>query len=125
ARFGVADIAQHLLKAVAVELAGDALEARRLSDLAGDLGIADVEPQRASAVVEGGLGDDLAQQLPVEAQRPRLIRQDRPVQLPPKLLHPVLVELAKRIDADFRAADRGNGGGAEAAKDVADAPDAK
>ena len=79
----------------------------------------------ARALVERGLGDDLAQQLPVEAQRLGLVGQDRAVQLAAELLQPVLVELAEGIDADFGAADLGDGGGAEAAENVADAPDAE
>ena len=72
-----------------------------------------------------GLGDEFAQQLAVEAQRLGLIGQDRAVQLPAELLQPVLVKLPERLDADFGAADLGNRGGAEAAEDVADAPDAE
>ena len=109
----------------AVELAGEALETRIVGDLPRDLGVADVEPQRARPLVERGLGDHLAEQLPVEAERPGLVGQDRPVQLAAELLQPVLVELAERVDADFGAADLGHGRGAEAAEDVADAPDAE
>ena len=76
-------------------------------------------------LVERGFGDHLAEQLPVEAQRPGLVGQDRPVQLAAELLQPVLVELAELLDADFGAADLGDGRRAEAAENVADAPDAE
>ena len=77
---------------------------------------------RSSSAV---FGDHLAEQLAVEAERPGLVGQDRAVQLAADLLQPVLVELAEGIDADFGAADLGDGGGAEAAEDVADAPNAE
>ena len=96
-----------------------------LGDLARDLGVADVEPQRARPLVDRGFGDHLAEQLAVEAERLGLVGQDRAVQLAAELLQPVLVELAEGIDADFGAADLGDRVGAEAAENVADAPDAE
>ena len=125
ARFGVADVAEHRVEPRAVELAGDALEARDIGDLPGDLGVADVEPQRARPLVEHGFGDHLAEQLAVEPQRLGLVGQDRAIQLAAELLQPVLVELAEGIDADLGAADLGDRGCAEAFEDVADAPDAE
>ena len=122
---GVAGVAQHRLEAHAVELAGDAFEGRILGHPARDLGIGHTEPQRPRPIVERGFGDDLAEQLPIEAGGPRLVGQDGAVQLAAELLQPVLVELAERVHADFGAADLGNGGLAESAEDIADTPDAE
>ena len=90
-----------------------------------DLGVADVEPQRLRPLVDDGLGDHLGEQLPIEAERAGLIGQDRAAELAAELLQAVLVELAELLDADFGAADLGDRGLAEAAEDVADAPDAE
>ena len=122
---GVAHVAEHRLEPRAVELAGDALEARIVGDLPRDLGVADVEPQCSRPLVEHGFGDHLAEQLAVEAQRPGLVGRDRAAQLAAELLQPVLVELAECVDADFGAADLGDRRCAEALEDVADAPDAE
>ena len=64
-----------------------------------------------------------ASDLPVEPERPRLIRQDRTAEVAAELLQPVLIELAELLDADFGAADLGHGRLAETAENVADAPD--
>ena len=125
ARLGVAHVAEHRVEPRAVELAGDAFEARHIGDLPGDLGVADVEPQCSRPLVERRLGDHLAEQLAVEPQRPGLVGQDRAVQLAAELLQPVLVELAECIDTDLGAADLGDRRCAEAVEDVADAPDAE
>ena len=61
--------ANELLEAGAVELAVQSLEARIVHDLARDLGVRDVEAKLARALVEGGFGDELADELLVEAQR--------------------------------------------------------
>ena len=112
------------LEARAVELAVQSPERRVLGDLPRHLGVAQAEPQRlAGALVDHGLGDHLIEQLPVEAQRLRLVGQDRPAQLAAELLQPVLIELAERLDPDFGAADLRERRLAEAAEDVADAPD--
>ena len=56
-------------KRVAVELAGGAAEARIAGDAVGDFGV--VTPSRSCLrlLVERRLGDQLAEQLPVEAER--------------------------------------------------------
>ena len=124
-RFGVACVAEVGIEPRAVELAGDAFEVRGVGDPSGELGVADVEPQRACPLVHCGFGDDLIEQLPIEAKRPGLVGQDRAVQLAADLLQAVLVELAEGVEADFGAADLGDCVGAEALEDVADAPDAE
>ena len=75
--------------------------------LARDLGVGQAEPQRAGALVERGFGDQLAEQLPVEAERARLVGRDRPAELAAELLQPVVVDLAELLDPDFGAADLG------------------
>ena len=68
----------------------------------GDLGVGDAEPQLARPLVERGLGDELAEHLPVEAERARLVGRDRPAELAAELLQPVVVELAELLDARSR-----------------------
>ncbi len=123
ARLGEAVVAQRRLEAHAVELAVQPAERRVLGDLPRHLGVAQAEPQLAGALVDHGVGDHLIEQLPVEAQRLRLVGQDRPVQLAAELLQPVLIELAERLDPDFGPADSRKRRLAEAAENVADAPD--
>ena len=77
------------------------------------------------AFVERRLGNHLAEDLPVEAERAGLVGQDRPAELAAELLQAVLIELAELLDPDFGAADLGHGRLAETAENVADAPDAE
>ena len=83
----------------------------------------DAEPHLLRLLVERGLGDQLAEQLAVETERARLIRRDRTAELAAELLQAVVVDLAELLDRDFGAADLGDRGAAEAAENVADAPD--
>ena len=48
-----------------------------------------------------GFGDHLPQ-MPVEAERARLVRRDRPADLAAELLQPVVVDLAELLDAKSR-----------------------
>ena len=80
----------------------------------------------ARALVERGLGDQLGEQLPVEAERARLVGRDRPAELAAELLQPVVVELAELLDRGFRCRRPWRRVElAEAAENVADAPDAR
>ena len=75
---------------------------------------------RSSSTVSAiGLGE----QLPVETKRARLVRRDRAADAPGQLLQPVVIGLPELLDPDFGAADLGHRRLAEAAEDVADAPD--
>ena len=106
----------HLLEPRAVELAGDALEAGSSVIWRAISASQTLSRSCARPLVERGFGDQLAEQLPVEAQRPRLVRRDRAAELAAELLQPVLVELAELVDADFGAADLGDRRRAEARK---------
>ena len=57
------------------------------------------------------------------AERARLVRRDRAAELAAELLQALVVDLAELVDGDLGAADLGDGRAAEAAEDVADAPD--
>ena len=73
--------------------------------------------------VERGFGDHLTEQLPVQTERARLIGRDRLADLPDQLLQSVVVCCRNRstpISVEPTLATRR---GAEAAEDVADAPD--
>ena len=78
-------------------------ERRVLGDLPRHLGVAQAEPQLAGALVDHGVGDHLVEQLPVEAERARLVGQDRPAELAAELLQPVLIELAELSRSGFRS----------------------
>ena len=66
------------------------------------------EPQRPDALVEGEFGDHLADDLPVEPERARLLERDRPADLTADLLQPLVVDLAELLDADLGTADLGS-----------------
>jgi hypothetical protein len=112
-----------LLEARAVELAVRPLEAGVSGDPLGNLGVRDAEPQRPGALVEGGLGDELADDQAIEAACTRLFHADRLASLTAELLQPVIVDLAELLDADLGIPDLGEGRAAEAAENVADPPD--
>lgn len=125
ARFGKAGVADQRLEAVAVELAGRAGEILVVDDLLGDLGVGQRQPQVARAFVESGFGHELADQLAVETQRPRLIRRDWAAHAAAQGLQAVVVVGTELLDADFSLADLGDRREAESPEDVADAPDGK
>ena len=106
--FRIAEIAQHGVEAAPIELAGDALEIWILGDLACDLGIAQAEPKPRHPLVDDIFGDHLLQDLPVEPDRTRLIRQNRPSQVAAELLQAVLIGLPELLNADFAAPDLGD-----------------
>ena len=54
-----------------------------------------------------------------------VVGQDRAIHLTPNLLKPVLIKLPERVGTKFGAADGGDGIGAEAPEDVANAPNAE
>ncbi len=123
AGFGIAGLADDVLETRAVELAVGALEARIAGDALGDVGVGDAEPQFGRLFVERRLRHHLAEHLPVEAERARLIGRDRTADLAADLLQTVGIELAELLDRDFGVADVGDRVLAEAAENIADAPD--
>ena len=67
---GVTEVAQKLLEARPVELAGGTAECRIFGDAAHDLGVGNAEPHLPSALVESRFCDHLAEHAPVEAHAP-------------------------------------------------------
>ena len=61
--------------------------------------------------------------LPVDAERARLIGRDRPIKLASDLLKAFGIKLAELFDRNLGAADLDRRIGAEAAENIADAPD--
>src|SRR5262249_2367696 len=122
ARLGKACGADHLLEAELIELSGRAGEILVRGDLAGDLRVGKIEPELARALVERGFGHELAQQLPLEAERSRLIARDGAAELAAELLQVLAVGVAELLDADLGRADLRQARAAEAAGNVADAP---
>ena len=111
------------MKRLRIELAGNAAEGRIVADLLRDQFVRQVEAELTDILVERCFRDHLAEQLPVQTERARLIGGDRLADLPDQPLHLFVVGLPEPLDADLGRADFGDGGGAEAAEDVADAPD--
>ena len=121
--FGESGLTDELLEPRAVELAIEPAEIGIAGDAAGDLGIADAEPQGRSFLIERRLGHQLAEQLPVDAARTRLLGRDRLPQLAADLLQAVGIELTELLGRNFGLADLDCRIEPEAAENVADAPD--
>ena len=77
----------------------------------------------AGLLVEHDFGDELADHLAVDAERARLLHGELAAELAAELLQPIVVDLAELLDRDLGVADLGDGRTAEAAENVADAPD--
>ena len=122
---GEAELADHGLEALRIEIAVDALEVGIAEDYAHGLGIGLSEAEPARLLVEGGFRDRLLQHLAVEAEGAGLIRRQRTAELAADLLQLVGVELAELVDRDFGMADRGQCRLAKSPEDVGDAPDAE
>ena len=116
-------LAQQHLEPLPVELAVRSPQRGVGRDAPRHLGVGNAKPQRPDLLVERGLGDQLADQLPVDAERARLFHGDRTSKLAPHLLEPLGVELPELVGGDLGAADPCEARLAEAAEDVADAPD--
>ena len=123
AAFAEAGITDDLLEARALELAVGAAKGRVAGDAVGDILVGKAEAQLARLFVESGFGDELTEQLTIETERARLVVRNRPAHALAELLQLVGVIGAELFDRDFGAADLGDGVDAEAAEDVADAPD--
>ncbi len=123
AAFGETGLADDLLEAGAVEFAVGRQEAGVAGDALRDIGVGQAEPEILGLFVERGFRHQLTEQLPVEAEAARLVGRDRPADPAADLLQLVGVILAKLLDRNFGAADLGHRIGAEAAENVADAPD--
>ena len=122
-RFGKPGLPDHLLEQGPVKLTVDTPKTLVGDDALRDFLIGEAEPQLLGLFVERGFRDQLADQLPVEADGARLIGGDRPAGLSADALELVGVVLAELIDRNFGAADLGDRIRAEAAENIADAPD--
>ena len=125
ALLGEAGLADQLLEPARVELPVDAAKRRIVGDALGHVVVGNVEPELAGALVEGGLRDHLAEDLLLDAERAGLVGRDRTAELLADALQAFVVLLAELVDRNLGAADLGHGEDAEAAEDVADAPDAE
>ncbi|MGY4506785.1 hypothetical protein ACVIN2_000239 [Bradyrhizobium sp. USDA 3650] len=74
ALLGIAEVADHGLEAVRIEVAADALEVRVVHDELADLVVGLAQPEPARLFVEGGFRDRLLQHLTVETEGARLLR---------------------------------------------------
>ncbi len=84
--FAIAGVAQELGEPQAVELPGRGAQRRIGSEPLHDVGIGNSEPHLLRPLVEPGLGDHVAQHLPVETEGARLFRCQRMADLARKLL---------------------------------------
>ncbi len=125
ALLGIAEIADHGLEAVRIEIAADALEVGVVHDDLADLAVGLAEPEPARLLVEGGFGDGLLQHLAVEAKGTRLVRCQRTAELAADLLQAVCIDLAELVQRNLGAAHLGHRGLPEALEDVGDAPNAE
>ena len=125
ALLGEAGLADQLLEPARVELPVDAVKRRVVGDALGHVGVGNAEAELAGALVEGGLRDHLAEDLLLDAEGTGLVGRDRTAELLADALQAFVVLLAELVDRDLGAADLGHGKDAEAAENVADAPDAE
>jgi len=91
--------------------------------VARDVAIGQAETHLAYALIESGLRDHLAKNLPIKAERTGAVGRQGPPKLAADLLQAILVILPEAIDRDFGIADLGKRGAAKAAKNIVDAPD--
>ena len=120
-----AELPDHGLEALRIEVAVDALEIGIVEDHAHGLvvGLSEAEPPRL--LVKGCFRNGLLQHLAVEAEGAGLIHGQRAAELAADLLQPLGVELAEFIDRDLGVTDRGQRRLSETPEDVGDAPDAE
>ena len=119
------DVAQQVAEAGHVEFAVGACKIRVVQDRLGDLLIGEGQTHGEGAVIQNGFRNKPVQHLAVKAHGAGLIIGDGAFGLPLQGLQLGLVGGAIGVRRDFRAADLGDLARAEAAKDVADAPDHK
>ena len=103
---GKAELADHGLEALRIEVAVDALEIGIAEDhaLRFGVGLSKAEPPRF--LVKGCFRDGLLQHLAVEAESAGLIHRQRAAELAADLLQLFGIELAEFIDRDLGVADR-------------------
>ncbi len=122
ARLGIAGLADDRLEARTVETAVETAERRIAHDRIGHVRIGNIQTHLAGALVERSLRHQLAEHLTVEAEGARLVHADGPPGLAAQLLQPVVVDRAELLDANFGFSHLGEGGEAETAENIADAP---
>lgn len=114
---------QGLVEELRLELALRVLEALLLVDRLDHRGIRHDEAEIVGLLIEGGLGDQLRHDLPVEAEHPRLIGREGTLQLRLIALQLVLIGLAHLLGGDRRAANGRHLVARAAAEELLDAED--
>ncbi len=122
---GKAELADHGLETLRVEIAVDALEIGIARDQAPRLVVGFSKAEPARFLVERCFRDGLLQHLAIEAEGAGLLHRQRAAELTADLLQPVGIELAEFIDRDLGVADRGQRRLPEPPEDVGDAPESK
>src|SRR5205085_1321223 len=125
ALFGEAELPDHSLEALRIEVAADPPEIGIVDDHAHCLGGGLSKPQPSCILVECCLGNGLLQQLTVNAEGAGLIRRQGAAELASDLLQLVRVELAKLVDGDLGMSDRGQCRLSETLENVGNPPDAE
>src|SRR5262249_21226366 len=110
ALLGIADFADALEARALVERAVEAAGGRIRRELLRQLVVRNGKAELARALIERRGCDHLAERPLLETKGARLLRRDRPAQLPPELLQLFVVAYAELLDRDLCAADLGNGG---------------
>ena len=100
---GIAELADHRVKALLVERAVEAREIRVLGDRVRDFRVAEAEPHAAGLLVERRFRHHLLQDLAIQAERARLRRRQRTADLAAELLQPVVIDLPEGLDRRFRS----------------------
>jgi hypothetical protein len=124
-RASVKPLLRSTLEVGRIERAAGTAEIRVGLDVARERGVVDSEPELARLFVEGVLGQQLAENLPVQAERARLVGRDAAAELARERLQAVGIDAAEVLGADLGRADHGHVRRAEAAEHVGDAPDAE
>src|SRR5262249_23245034 len=104
-----AGVAERLHKALVVELPSRILEAWNLHDAPRNLGVGDAEAKGPHALVEQHVIDDLPRDLPVEAERARLLERDLTPKLTTVELQLLRIDLAELLDGDLSPSNLGKG----------------
>ena len=107
ALFGIADLANDLREASAVELTTRPLEVRIVINRSHHLGVGLREAHAARVLVQSSFGNHGLQHLTVKAEGARLIHCQRTAELASDLLQPVGKSLTELLDGNFGTADLG------------------
>jgi hypothetical protein len=123
--FGKAELPDHGLKALRIERAANALEVWIVEDHAHGFRIGLSKPEPPRVFVKRSLRDRLLQHLPVDPERPRLVRRQRSAELPPNLLQPIGINLPEFVERNLGMPDLGQRRLPESPENIGNAPDAE